>query len=106
MIEMKTEMKNEIRDLNHEMVESHENHDNNENLENLKGKIIKNQNLKLHLRIKMNIFLKILKSEKLWENNQDSQKSILHFYDIMLNERNHTLIEKQIFGLKENLSLH
>jgi hypothetical protein len=72
----KTEMKNEINDLNLEMVdESDENHDNNENLNEDR---IKNQNLKLHLRTVMNISLKILKFEKLWVNNQDSLKSILH----------------------------
>jgi hypothetical protein len=76
------------------------------NDEKLKDKIIKSQNLKHHLRIVMNIYLKILKSEKLWENNQDLLKYIHHFFDIMLNEKSRTLIEIQIFGLKENLYLH
>jgi hypothetical protein len=80
MDETKTEMKNEINDLNLEIVdESDENHDKNENLENQNQGKIKSLNLKLHLRTVMNIFLKILKFEKLWVNNQDSLKSTLHF---------------------------
>jgi uncharacterized protein (UPF0248 family) len=96
--EMTNEMKNETND--HKVEMDDEIDENNEKVVSLNQKK-RNQNLKLLLKTKTNIYHRILKSEKQWENNQDSLKSIQHFYDITLNEKNHILTEKQIFGLKE-----
>jgi len=96
--EMTNEMKNETND--HKVEMDDEIDENNEKVVSLNQKK-RNQNLKLLLKTETNIYHRILKSEKQWENNQDSLKFIQHFYDITLNEKNHILTEKQIFGLKE-----
>ncbi|MBR6907558.1 hypothetical protein IKN40_03515 [bacterium] len=95
--EMKNQMKNETND--HKVEMDDEIDENNEKVVSQKKK---SQNLKLLLKTETNIYHRILKFEKLWANNQDLQKSIHHFYDITLNEKNHILTEKPIFGLKES----
>jgi hypothetical protein len=103
--EMTNEMKNETND--HKVEMDDEIDENNEKVVNLNQRK-KSQNLRLLLKIVMSIYHKIQKSEKQWVNNLDLLKSIHHFYDIMLNEKNHILTEKPIFGLKEShfLNLH
>jgi hypothetical protein len=96
--EMTNEMKNEIND--HKVEMDDEIDENNEKVVSLNQKKV-SQTLKHHQKIKMSTSQEILNFEKQCENNQDLLKSIQLSYDIILNERNHTLIEKQIYGLKE-----
>jgi hypothetical protein len=96
--EMTNEMKNETND--HKVEMDDEIDENNEKVVSLNQKKV-SQTLKLLLKIKMSTSQEILNFENQCENNQDLLKSIQLSYDIILNERNHTLIEKQIYGLKE-----
>jgi hypothetical protein len=105
MNEKMNEMKNEINDQKVEMDDEMDDEidESNEKVVNLKKK---SQILRLLLKIMMSIYHKILKYEKQWVNNLDLLKSIHHFWDIMLNEKNHILIERLTFGLKGKLFLH
>ena len=59
-----------------------------------------------HKKTKMNIFHKIQNLVRLSESSQDLLKSILHFCDIILNEKNPILTETQIYGQRKNSLNH